>query len=338
MIRILGIETSCDETAVAIVCDDRKILAHEIFSQISEHQPYGGVVPEIAARSHMDRLGQMVTKTMSKCGLNFTDLDAIAVTAGPGLIGGVIVGVMYAKAIAAASNKPIIAVNHLEGHALTVRLTDQVEFPFLLTLVSGGHCQILIVSGVGQYKILGTTKDDAVGECFDKVAKMLGLGYPGGPMVEKRAKTGNINRFKFPKPLLDKPGCDFSFSGLKTAVKRQIDNMGALDPADTNDICASFQHVVAQILRDRITNAIKIAPNINTLVLAGGVAANKYIRNSLELATTQRGVKLIAPPLELCTDNAAMIAWAGVERYRLGLTDDIKFAPRSRWPLDATKL
>lgn len=338
MIRVLGIETSCDETAVAIVCDDKKILAHEIFSQISEHQPYGGVVPEIAARSHMDRLGQMVTSAMAKCGLNFADLDAIAVTAGPGLIGGVIVGVMYAKAIAAASGKPIIAVNHLEGHALTVRLTDQVEFPFLLTLVSGGHCQILNVFGVGQYKLLGTTKDDAVGECFDKVAKMLGLGYPGGPMVEQRAKNGNKDRFKFPKPLLDKPGCDFSFSGLKTAVKRQIDSMGAFSSADIDDVCASFQHTVAAVLQDRIINAIKIVPNINTLVLAGGVAANKYIRNSLELATFQRGLRLLAPPLELCTDNAAMIAWAGIERFRLGLTDDVKFAPRSRWPLDMTKL
>jgi N6-L-threonylcarbamoyladenine synthase len=341
MIKILGIETSCDETSAAIVADDKTIIAHEIFSQIAYHQPYGGVVPEVAARSHMEYLDAIITRVMRASNLNFSDLDGIAVTAGPGLIGGVIVGVMYAKAIAAAAQKPIIAVNHLEGHALTVRLTNNVEFPFLLMLTSGGHCQILIVYNVGKYKVLGSTKDDAAGECFDKVAKMLDLGYPGGPLIEQRAKFGDKNKFNFPKPLTNRSGCDFSFSGLKTAVKRQIDEMkekqAVLSENNINDLCASLQHTITLILQNRMINAINIClnetPEINTVVLAGGVAANQYIRNNLTIVAQQYGFEFVAPSINLCMDNAAMISWAGIERYKLGMFDDINFIPRSRWSL-----
>ncbi len=338
MIKVLGIESSCDETSVAIVADNKNIIEHEIYSQIEAHQPFGGVVPEVAARSHMDYLGNMISRIMTQAKLTYNDLDAIAVTAGPGLIGGVIVGVMYAKAIAAASHKPIIAVNHLEGHALTVRLTNEVDFPFLLMLVSGGHCQLLIVYNVVQYMLLGSTMDDAAGECFDKVAKMLGLGYPGGQIVEQRAKNGKYNRFKFPRPLLGRSGCDFSFSGLKAAVKRQIDEIKELTEADVNDVCASLQHTISEILQSRMINAFKIcareAPKVNTIVLAGGVAANQHIREKLSLAASEYGFDFVAPPIKLCGDNAAMIAWAGIERYKLGLTDNINFIPRSRWSLD----
>ena len=338
MIRVLGIESSCDETSVAIVTDNKNIIAHEIYSQIEVHRPFGGVVPEVAARSHMDYLDNMISGIMAQTKLTYNDIDAIAVTAGPGLIGGVIVGVMYAKAIAAASYKPIIAVNHLEGHALTVRLTNEVDFPFLLMLVSGGHCQLLIVYNVGKYKILGSTMDDAAGECFDKVAKMLGLGYPGGQVIEQRAKKGNHNRFKFPKPLSDRPGCDFSFSGLKAAVKRQVDEIRELTEDDINDICASLQHTISEVLQSRMINAFKIhageTPEVKTIVLAGGVAANQYIRDKLTLSAKEHGFDFVAPPINLCGDNAAMIAWAGIERYKLGLTDNINFVPRSRWSLD----
>jgi N6-L-threonylcarbamoyladenine synthase len=338
MIRVLGIESSCDETSVAIVADDKTIIAHEVFSQIAAHKPFGGVVPEVAARSHMDHLDEMISRIMMQSKLTYNDIDAIAVTAGPGLIGGVIVGVMYAKAIAAASGKPIIAVNHLEGHALTTRLTNEVEFPFLLMLVSGGHCQLLIVYNVGKYKILGSTMDDAAGECFDKVAKMLGLGYPGGREIEQRAKSGNHKRFKFPKPLSDRPGCDFSFSGLKAAVKRQIDEINKLTEDDINDVCASLQDVISEVLKNRMVNAFKICanevPEAKTIILSGGVAANQYIRDKLILAAKEHGFDFMAPPISLCGDNGAMIAWAGIERYKLGLTDNINFVPRSRWSLD----
>ncbi len=338
MIRVLGIESSCDETSVSIVADDKTIIAHEVFSQIAAHKPFGGVVPEVAARSHMDCLDDMISRIMTQAKLTYNDIDAIAVTAGPGLIGGVIVGVMYAKAIAAASGKPIIAVNHLEGHALTVRLTSEVDFPFLLMLVSGGHCQLLIVYNVGKYKILGSTMDDAAGECFDKVAKMLGLGYPGGQVIEQRAKNGNHNRFNFPTPLANRSGCDFSFSGLKAAVKRQIDAMKELTENDINDVCASLQHVISEVLQNRMINAFKICstevPEAKTIVLAGGVAANQYIRNKLLLAAKVHGFDFVAPPINLCGDNGAMIAWAGIERYKQGLIDNINFVPRSRWSLE----
>lgn len=336
--KMLGIETSCDETAVAIVTGDKQILAHQILSQTKQHAPYGGVVPEIASRAHIEAVDILVKQAMDEAGLGFSDLDGIAVTAGPGLIGGVLVGVMTAKAIASAANLPIIAVNHLEGHALTARLTGEVAFPFLLLLVSGGHCQILAVAGVGQYQRLGATIDDALGEAFDKVAKMLGLGYPGGPIVEKRAKEGNPERFDFPRSMVGRPGCDFSFSGLKTAVKREIDQMGALSEQDMNDVCASFQACVSDILDDRLGNALRQFqaqyPGAKHLVVAGGVAANQYLNASIRQTVARFGMEMVAPPIKLCTDNGAMIAWAGIERMQLGLVDDLSFTPKARWPLD----
>jgi len=337
---VLGIETSCDETAAAVVNDKREILSNRVLTQLEDHRPYGGVVPEIAARAHLEHIDRLVAEAMDDAGLEFDDLDAIACTGGPGLIGGVMVGTMTAKSIAFATGKPFLAVNHLEGHALTVRLTDDVAFPYLLLLVSGGHCQVLIVEGVGQYKRIGTTIDDAVGEAFDKTAKMMGLGYPGGPALEKLAATGDPLRFRLPRPLRGRPGCDFSFSGLKTAVRVHLDGFPV--PQRTlemkADLAASFQRAVGETLMDRCKNAIyqfmKEYPAGNTLVLAGGVAANKYLRTRLTELTDKAGMKLVAPPLELCTDNAAMIAWAGLERFRLGQQDALDFKPRPRWPLD----
>jgi N6-L-threonylcarbamoyladenine synthase len=334
--RVLGIETSCDETAVAVVeagSDDRptgRILANLVYSQLAEHRRFGGVVPEIAARAHLERLDGLVAEALAMAGLDFADLDGIAATGGPGLIGGVMVGVMTAKAIAFAHEKPFLAINHLEGHALSARLTEDVAFPYLLLLVSGGHCQLLTVRGPGDFTRLGTTIDDAVGECFDKTAKLLGLGFPGGPAVERAAKTGNAERFKLPRPMWRKPGCDFSFSGLKTAV-RQVAETLPKDEQAIADLCASFQRVVGDVLADRCANALKLAPS-DTLVVAGGVAANAYLRGRLE----GLGARLVAPPVRLCTDNGAMIAWAGIERLRRGLTDPLDFAPRPRWPLDAS--
>jgi N6-L-threonylcarbamoyladenine synthase len=330
---VLGIESSCDDTSAALVNDQKQILSHVTLSQIQQHKKYGGVVPEIASRAHLDALDLIIKQAMDQAGLNFNHLDAVAVTAGPGLIGGVIVGVMTAKVIASVAKKPFIAVNHLEGHALTARLTNEVQFPFLLLLVSGGHCQILIAEAVGQYRKLGGTLDDAVGEAFDKVAKMMGLGYPGGPIIEQIAQTGNAQRFKFPLSMTDRNNCDFSFSGLKTAVKRQVDALGMLTPADQADIAASFQHTACAIIENRLRNAIKLSPEIKQLVVAGGVAANQVIRNALTNVTHEYSMEFIAPPVALCTDNAAMIAWAGIERFRLGLVDDLSFAPRARWPI-----
>lgn len=306
--------------------------------------PYGGVVPEIASRAHMEALDLLITKAMDKANIkNFNELDAIAVTAGPGLIGGVIVGVMMAKGLSAVSGVPLIAVNHLEGHALTIRLTNEnVTFPFLLLLVSGGHCQILKVKGVGNYEKLGASLDDALGEAFDKVAKMLNLGYPGGPQVEKQALNGNPSSYNFPRSMVGKTHCDFSFSGLKTAVKRQVDALKlTADPEQnynfTADICASFQACVGDIVVDRVKNAIKLCnqttPEINCLVVAGGVAANKYLRARLEQVCAENAYSLQAPPISLCTDNAAMIAWAGIEKFQLGQTNDLTFIPKARWPL-----
>jgi N6-L-threonylcarbamoyladenine synthase len=341
--KVLGIETSCDETAVAVVTSEKDILANLVLSQM-EHAQFGGVVPEVAARAHLNHIDTMVAEAMEKAGLNFSDLDGIAVTAGPGLIGGVLVGVMTAKAISAVHNIPLSGVNHLEGHALTVRLTDDVAFPYLLLLVSGGHCQLLIVDGVGKYRRVGTTIDDAVGEAFDKTSKLLGLGYPGGPPVEKMASScGNHDRarkkFPLPRPLMGKPGCDFSFSGLKTSVRRAADALPEeLEQEDLVDICFSFQDAVGDVLADRVRNAIAIykntCPDAHALVVAGGVAANKALRARLEKESSAAGLRFVAPPLKLCTDNAAMIAWAGLERLRLGLADKIDFPVHARWPLD----
>lgn len=344
MLKVLGIETSCDETAAAVVDESRTILSHVVLSQVKEHQPYGGVVPEIAARAHVMHLEPLVKKALADANLSLNEVDAISVTGGPGLIGGVMVGVMLAKGLAAASGKPLIAVNHLEGHALTARLTDDVQFPFLLLLVSGGHCQLLSVEGLGTYKRLGTTMDDALGEAFDKVAKLLGLGYPGGPAVERMAKNGNPNRFKLPCPLQGREGCDFSFSGLKTAVLQLTESLrekegNTLSDATIADICASFQKTCGDSVEDRVKNAFKMfakgRKTPHTLVVAGGVAANQYLRGRLESLCGKHGFQLVAPPIRLCTDNAAMIAWTGVEYLKAGHTTSLDFAPRARWPLDA---
>lgn len=338
---VLGIETSCDETAAAVVDGDGKVLAHAVLSQMDEHAVFGGIVPEVAARAHLAHLDRLIAKAMAEAGVGFQDLSAVGATAGPGLIGGVLVGVMSAKAIAAVHKIPFIAVNHLEGHALTARLTDHVAFPFLLLLVSGGHCQLLAVEGVGRYRRLGTTVDDAAGEAFDKVAKMLGLGYPGGPAIERAAKSGDPKRFAFARPMKGKPGCDFSFSGLKTAVRTAVEALppGALSDQDINDIAASFQAAVVESVGDRVRRALDIfseAYEGRTLVVAGGVAANTALRGELETRARKAGFTFVAPPLSLCTDNATMIAWTAVERLKLGLTDPLDFRARPRWPLDPT--
>jgi N6-L-threonylcarbamoyladenine synthase len=339
---VLGIETSCDETAAAIVSDAAdpraRIRASVVLSQLAEHAPYGGVVPEIAARAHVEQLDGLIRRAMADAGVAFADLDGIAATAGPGLIGGVLVGLMTGKAIALAANKPLLAINHLEGHALTARLTDDVEFPFLLLLVSGGHCQLLSVEGVGRFVRLGTTIDDAAGEAFDKTAKMLGLGYPGGPAVERAARAGNGAKYDLPRPLIGRAGCDFSFSGLKTAVRQLKDRVGTSDPTDVADMAASFQQAVADVVADRVRHAMywfdDRHPGIGRLVVAGGVAANQALRAALQKVAFEEGFTLAVPPPKLCTDNAAMIAWAGVERLRLGLVDGLDIPARPRWPLD----
>ncbi len=347
---VLGIETSCDETAAAVVEADStpgvpvgRIRSNAIYAQLGEHRPFGGVVPEIAARAHLERIDGMVARALADAGVGFADLDGIAATAGPGLIGGVIVGVMTAKAFCLAHRKPLLAVNHLEGHALTARLVEPVDFPFLLLLVSGGHCQLLAVEGIGRYTRLGTTIDDAVGEAFDKTAKLLGLGFPGGPAVERAARDGDPARFDLPRPLWRRPGCDFSFSGLKTAVRQTAATLPKDDPGAIADLAASFQRTVGDILVDRCRNAVAIfreryisttgQQNV-TLVVAGGVAANLYLRAQLSSFASALDARLVAPPPALCTDNAAMIAWAGIERLRLGLVDGLDVAPRPRWPLD----
>ncbi len=341
--RVLGIETSCDETAVAIVEAPAtggpvgRILANVVYSQLTEHRRFGGVVPEIAARAHLERIDGLVMDALAEARLGLADLDGIAATGGPGLIGGVLVGVMTAKALAFAHDKPFLAINHLEGHALSARLTEDVDFPYLLLLVSGGHCQLLTVRGPdsqgGDFTRLGTTIDDAVGECFDKTAKLLGLGFPGGPAVEAAAKGGNPQRFALPRPMWRKPGCDFSFSGLKTAVRQTVEKLPAQDAQAVADLCASFQRTVGDVLADRCANALSLAPSA-TLVVAGGVAANVYLRGRLETLAAAHGARLVAPPIRFCTDNGAMIAWAGIERLRLGKTDGLDFRPRPRWPLD----
>ncbi len=340
--QILGIETSCDETAVGIVADQApRIRANLVLSQLGEHQPFGGIVPEVAARAHLAHLDRLVSRALGESGVSWDALDAIAATGGPGLIGGVMVGVMLAKSVALARGLPFLAVNHLEGHALTARLTDDVPFPYLLLLVSGGHCQLLIVEGIGHYRRLGTTVDDAAGECFDKGAKLLGLGFPGGPAIERAAATGNPMRFSLPRPLKGRPGCDFSFSGLKTALREIVVAKGgasALSPATVSDLAASLQLAIAESLVDRTTHAIRKFHEQcaagGHLVVAGGVAANRALRAALSGLAARHGLTFVAPPPALCTDNGAMIAWAGLERLKSGLVDGLDFAPRPRWPLD----
>ncbi len=337
---VLGIETSCDDTCAAVVRDDRAILANLVRGQRDDHSAFGGVVPEIAARAHVEHIDRLVAEALDEAGVGFAELDGVAATAGPGLIGGVMVGLMTAKAIAAVHRIPLMAVNHLEGHALTVRLTDDVAFPYLLLLVSGGHCQLLIVERVGCYVRLGTTLDDAVGEAYDKTAKLLGLGYPGGPAVERAAAAGDASRFALPRPLRGRPGCDFSFSGLKTAVRHAVEALPPGEPGerDVADLCAGFQAAVADVLAERTANAVAAfrerCPGGEALVVAGGVAANRALRARLAEVAEEHGLRLVAPPGELCTDNAAMIAWAGIERLAAGLSDGLDAAPRARWPLD----
>ena len=347
-ILCLGIESSCDETSAAIVDSDRNILSHIIYSQIPEHQKYGGVVPELAARAHILAIDEVIKQTLEKAGKTINDIDVIAATAGPGLIGGVLVGWMAATGLAQSTNKPLVAVNHLEGHALVPRLhasiangedgVNSVEFPYLLMLASGGHCQILLVRGVGQYELIGQTLDDSAGEAFDKIAKMLGLGYPGGPVVDKRASLGNSKAFNFPRPLCDKPGCNFSFSGIKTAARTFLEKVSApYSDEFINDFCASFQAAVVDCIVNRLNNAmhdervISAAPK--TLVVAGGVAKNSAIRASMKKLAAEKNMQFAAPPMNLCTDNGAMIAWAGLENYRLGKIVKEPVAPRPRWPL-----
>lgn len=335
---VLGIETSCDETSVALVSSDKKILEHKILSQIDIHQPYGGVVPELSSRSHVEHLHPLILDLLNDSSTSLNEIDGIAVTAGPGLIGGLLVGVMMAKGLSASANKPIIAVNHLEGHALTARLTSDVKFPFLLLLISGGHCQILRVDGVGKYVLYGQTVDDAIGESFDKVAKMMLLPYPGGPVIEAKARSGDKKRFIFPRPVVGREkNCDFSLSGLKTAVKRVVDGLGVLNEQYICDIAASFQDAISDIITDRLDIAIRRfmseCPESRSVVVAGGVAANKFLFGEMLRSTDKYGFELIAPPLKLCTDNAAMIAWVGIERLLKGDIDTLYFEPKSRWPL-----
>ncbi len=334
---ILGIESSCDETATAILAADGTILAETLLSQQAEHARFGGVVPEIAARSHLAHLPGLVRQVMAEAGLSYADLSAVSASCGPGLIGGLIVGAGVAKGIALGAGLPFLAINHLEAHALTARLPgagNTAEFPYLLLLLSGGHCQCVAVEGVGHYRRLGGTIDDAVGEAFDKVGKLLGLPWPGGPGVERLAAQGMAARAPLPRPLLGREGCDFSFSGLKTAVARALARLDPVTDAARQDIAAGFQAAVADVLADRATHALRMMSAVTALVVAGGVAANGAVRTALASVAADHGLPLLAPPIRLCTDNAVMVAWAAHERLRLGLTDALGFAPRPRWPLE----
>lgn len=339
---VLGIETTCDETAAAVVQrfeDGRgKILSNVVFSQVREHAAFGGVVPEIAARAHVEALDGIIARAMAQASCNYDALDGIAAAGGPGLIGGVIVGLTTAKAIALVKNKPLIAVNHLEAHALTARLTDNTPFPYCLFLASGGHTQIVAVRGVGDYVRLGTTQDDAIGEAFDKTAKLLGLGYPGGPEVEREAMRGSPTRFALPRPMHGRKEPDFSLSGLKTALRLEAEKIAPLGDQDVADLCAGFQQAIVDVVFDRLRAGLRLFRTRfgtpSALVAAGGVAANQAIRRALNRLAFEVGTTLVAPPLDLCTDNGVMIAWAGCERLALGLTDSLDVAPRARWPLD----
>ena len=345
-LTVLGLESSCDDTAAAVVRQtvsaQAEILSSVVHGQTELHSAYGGVVPEIAARAHAEKLDICVIQALKNAGLTLHDMDAIAVTAGPGLIGGVMSGVMCAKGLSAATGLPLIGVNHLAGHALTPRLTDGVEFPYLMLLVSGGHCQYLIAHGPDRFTRLGGTIDDAPGEAFDKTARLLGLSQPGGPSVEAEAQAGDPKRFRFPRPLLDRPGCDLSFSGLKTALMRMRDQIvkekGGLTRQDRADLCAGFQQAVADTLAEKTRRALAVYlaenPTDPVIAVAGGVAANSAIRSVLETVSAERGAKFTAPPLALCTDNAAMIAYAGIERFLTGARDGLDLTARPRWPLD----
>jgi N6-L-threonylcarbamoyladenine synthase len=345
-LTLLGIESSCDDTAAAVVRVQPggapEILSSLVLGQTNLHEAFGGVVPEIAARAHAERLDGVVEEALARAGVTLDDIDAIAVTAGPGLIGGVLSGVMLARGVAAARGLPLVAVNHLAGHALTPRLTDGIAFPYLMLLVSGGHCQFLLVEGVDRFRRLGGTIDDAPGEAFDKTAKLLGLPQPGGPSVEAEAALGDPNRFRFPRPLLDRDGCDMSFSGLKTALLRARDALiaekGGITVQDRRDLCAGFQAAIADVLSAKTCRALEIIADHRptALAVAGGVAANGVIRAKLETVSIGAGVSFLAPPLRLCTDNAAMIAWAGIERLRAGVPPSSDFVSRPRWPLDET--
>jgi N6-L-threonylcarbamoyladenine synthase len=342
---ILGIETTCDETAAAVVERDDggrgQILSNVVLSQVNEHAEFGGVVPEIAARAHVEALDLIIAKAMAEAKSSFAALDGVAAAAGPGLIGGLIVGLTTAKAIALVHGKPLMAVNHLEGHALTARLTDATPFPYCLFLASGGHTQILGVRGVGDYVRLGSTVDDAIGEAFDKTAKLLGLGYPGGPLVEKEAANGDPERFSLPRPMSGRREADFSLSGLKTALRLEAEKIAPLSNQDVTDLCASFQQAVVDVVMDRLRLGLRMfldrIGKPTALVCAGGVAANQAIRKVLHRVAFEAGTELVAPPPALCTDNGAMIAWAGAERLALGFTDTLDAVPRPRWPLDEVK-
>jgi N6-L-threonylcarbamoyladenine synthase len=339
---VLGIETSCDETAAAVVDGSGRIFAESVLSQLADHAPFGGVVPEIAARSHLHHLSGLVRQTMADAGIGFSGLGGVAATLGPGLIGGLIVGCQFGKGIAIADGLPFVAVNHLEAHALTVRLPGLVEdgapFPYLLFLLSGGHSQCIAVTGVGHHERLGGTVDDAVGEAFDKVAKLLDLDWPGGPALERIAAEGDPSSYSFPRPMVRRPGCDLSFSGLKTAVAQTVARIGVLSPGQRADIAASFQQAVVDVLADRAAHAIEMMrgrfPTANLLVVAGGVASNAAVRSGLAATAASQGFRLIAPPVRLCSDNAVMVAWTGIERLRLGWSDGIEVNARPRWPLD----
>jgi len=343
---VLGIESSCDETSASVVTSDKKILSNIVSSQLKTHQAFGGVVPEVGARAHLDIIDEIISSAMKEAKVTFQDLSGVAVTCGPGLIGGVMVGVMAAKAIAVSHSIPFLAVNHLAGHALTARMTDDVQFPFLLLLVSGGHTQLLLAHSPVKFELLGSTLDDAVGEAFDKTGRLMGLPYPSGPLIESFAKNGNPKAFELPRPLMHKPNiseeyrCTFSLSGLKTAARQIIEQQTQpFSDAFISDFSASFQHAIADILANRTKNAINycVIKNIpiTSCVVAGGVAANVYLRQRLEEAINVFKIPVVAPPVSLCTDNAAMIAWAGIEKLKLGNTDPLSFKCRPRWPLTA---
>ncbi len=344
--RVLGLESSCDDTGAAVVSWSNgagaRILANKVMGQEALHAAFGGVVPEIAARAHAEKMDLAVEQALDHADLTLRDMDLIAVTAGPGLIGGVMSGVMCAKGLSAGAGVPLIGVNHLAGHALTPRLTDGLPYPYLMLLVSGGHCQFLLVHGPTTFERLGGTIDDAPGEAFDKTARLLGLPQPGGPSVENAARSGRADRFAFPRPLLDRPGCDMSFSGLKTALLRARDGAvsqdGTLTEADRADLCAGFQDAVCAVLHEKTRRALEIymavSPDHPAIAVAGGVAANGAIRAALTSLASEHGVAFVAPPLALCTDNAAMIAYAGLEQYRAGQRDDLRLGARPRWPLD----